>query len=92
MGTLQTPTFGLQAGDREDGPAVSGPGQFVRDAVGERDPGPHGQVFDGSGDEDLGRLGIGGNTADDVNRDSPDLVTDQVHFPCVNPDSSDLPG
>ena len=67
------------------GRSVSGPGQFVRAAVGERDPGSDDQVFDGPRDEDLARLRLGGDAADDVNRDSPDLVADQVHFTCVDP-------
>ena len=53
-------------------------------------PDPDDQVFDGPGDEDLGRLRLGGDAADDVNGDSPDLVADQVHFPVWIPARSCL--
>ena len=57
----------------------------MRAAVGEGDPGPDDQVFDGPGDEDLGRLRLGGDAAGDVHGDSPDLVAGEVHFTCVDP-------
>ena len=90
MACLPTTASALQADDREEGPSVSGPSQFMRAAVGERDPGSDHQVFDGARDEDLARLRLGGDAADDINGDSPDLVADQVHFPVWIPARSCL--
>lgn len=80
----------LRRGDREELPLPGDRAEFVGTAVGERDSGSDDQVPDGPGGEDLRRLRMGGDAADDISGDSPDLVADQVHFPVWIPARSCL--